>query len=112
MFAQLDSESEELLKCGVKLFWVQQELAILTVSYHIGYVYRYCSIVCVHGTVKFPGAYSSLKIVFEEPSTHVHTAPCNTLVLSFSLSSFSGFIPLGINETHPEGSAKKKNIKK
>lgn len=35
VFAQLDSESEELLKCGVKLFWVQQELAILMVSFHI-----------------------------------------------------------------------------
>lgn len=25
VFAQVDSESEELLKCGVKLFWVRQE---------------------------------------------------------------------------------------
>lgn len=45
VFAQLDSESEELLKCGVKLFLVQQDLAFLTVLFHIGYVYC-CRIIC------------------------------------------------------------------
>lgn len=45
VFAQLDSESEELLKCGVKLFLVQQDSAFLTVSFHIGYVHC-CRIIC------------------------------------------------------------------
>lgn len=48
VFAQPDSESEELLKCDVKLFWVQQELAIMTVSFPISYVYCYATIVYVH----------------------------------------------------------------
>lgn len=35
VFAQTDSESEELLKCGVRPFWALQELTITTVSFHI-----------------------------------------------------------------------------
>ncbi len=48
VFAQPDSESEELLKCGVKLFWCLQELAIMTVSFHISCVYGCGRIVHVH----------------------------------------------------------------
>lgn len=39
VFAQPDSESEELLKCAVRPFWVLEELTIMTVSFHIRYRY-------------------------------------------------------------------------
>lgn len=42
VFAQPDSESEELLKCGVELFWVLQESAIIIVSFHISYTAQLC----------------------------------------------------------------------
>lgn len=110
VFAQLDSKSEELLKRGVKLFWVQEELAILTVSFHIGYVYHYCSIVYVHVTVSnVLSAYSSLKIISVEHFTHFHTVPCIPLCLSSSLYSFSDFIPLRDWRNTPQKQCKEKN---
>lgn len=39
VFAQPDSESEELLKWGGKAIWVLQEVTIMTVSFHIRYRY-------------------------------------------------------------------------
>lgn len=49
VFAQPDSESEELLKCAVRPFWVLQELTIMTVSFHIRYRCTVTSDVYVRG---------------------------------------------------------------
>lgn len=67
VFAQPDSESEELLKCGMRPFWSLQELTIPTVSFHISYrcivTAELCMCMCVFKC--------SIWQCFEEPSIHL-----------------------------------------